>query len=378
MRVLHVYRTYFPDTQGGLEEAIRQICRSTMPHGVRNTVFTLSDRPRPAEIVFPEARVVRVRKAFEIASCGFATPAGVARFRREAQTHDLIHYHFPWPFADMLHLGCRTRTPAIATYHSDVVRQRVLGAFYRPLMNRFLSGLHRIVATSPQYARTSEVLAPLADKVSVIPLTIDPSSYPPPDPTRVQRWRERLGEPYFAFVGVLRYYKGLDWLLEAAAGLPVAIAIAGQGPEGERLRRVAQMRGLSNVHFLGHINDADKMALLSGARAVVFPSHLRSEAFGVTLLEGAMLSKALISCEIGTGTSHVNVDRETGIVVAPADADALRGAMRQLAADAARSIRLGAGARARFERRFAAAATGTSYVEVYRAAAMATSVRVAA
>ena len=165
MRVLHVYRTYFPDTQGGLEEAIRQICRSTAPHGVRNTVFTLSDRPRPAEIAFAEARVVRVRKAFEIASCGFATPAGIARFRREAQAHDLVHYHFPWPFADLLHLGCRARPRAVATYHSDIVRQRALGAIYRPLMDRFLAGLQCVVATSPQYARTSHVLARLGDKV---------------------------------------------------------------------------------------------------------------------------------------------------------------------------------------------------------------------
>ena len=41
MRILHVYRTYFPDTQGGLEEAIRQICRATAPHGVRNTAAGL-------------------------------------------------------------------------------------------------------------------------------------------------------------------------------------------------------------------------------------------------------------------------------------------------------------------------------------------------
>ena len=305
----------------------------------------------------------RERKAFEIASCGFATPAGVARFGREAQAHDLVHYHFPWPFADMLHVGCRVRAPAVATYHSDVVRQRVLGAVYRPLMNRFLGGLRRIVATSPQYARTSEVLAPLAHKVSVIPLTIDPASHARPDPARMLQWRERLGEPYFAFVGVLRYYKGLDWLIDAARRTGLVVAIAGEGPDGDRVRRLAT--GLGNVRFLGRIDDAEKIALLAAARGVVFPSHLRSEAFGMTLLEGAMSARPLVSCEIGTGTSFVNVDGLTGFVVPPEDAAALARAMAALADDAAFADRLGQQARQRFHDVFCSREVGRAYASLY-------------
>ena len=47
MKVLHVYRTYFPDSQGGLEEAIRQICLNTQSEGVESRVFFLSKNPRP-------------------------------------------------------------------------------------------------------------------------------------------------------------------------------------------------------------------------------------------------------------------------------------------------------------------------------------------
>ena len=36
LKVLHVYRTYFPDTQGGLEEVIRQICLNTRAEGVES------------------------------------------------------------------------------------------------------------------------------------------------------------------------------------------------------------------------------------------------------------------------------------------------------------------------------------------------------
>ena len=69
------------------------------------------------------------------------------------------------------------------------------------------------------------------------------------------------------------------------------------------------------VAVLGALDDADKVALLTLCYAVAFPSHLRSEAFGISLLEGAMYGKPMISSEIGTGTSYINIDGETGLVV---------------------------------------------------------------
>lgn len=365
MRVLHVYRTYFPDTQGGLEEAIRQICQATAQLGVRNTVFTVSSQPEPAIIERDEATVVRARKSFEIASCGFSTPAGVRAFARLAADHDLVHYHLPWPFADMLHVGLRIDRPSLATYHSDVVRQRVLGALYQPLMRRFLGSLHALVATSPDYVRTSPVLAPLANRITVIPNTLDPTTYPVVDSATVDAWRTRIGDPFFLFVGVLRYYKGLDYLLEAAQQVPYPIVVAGEGPEGERLRRMAAATSLKNVQFLGHVSDAVKVALIRASRGIVFPSHLRSEAFGMTLLEGAAFGKPLISCAIGTGTSYVNEHRTTGLVVPARDASALVAAMHELATDPAHASRLGLAAQARFERLFSARAVGEAYRLLY-------------
>jgi len=88
--------------------------------------------------------------------------------------------------------------------------------------------------------------------------------------------------------------------------------------------------GLSNIHFLGFLPDEDKVALLTLCYAVLFPSHLRSEAFGISLLEGAMYGKPLISSEIGTGTSFINIANETGFVVPPSDPLALRQAMQTL------------------------------------------------
>jgi O-antigen biosynthesis rhamnosyltransferase len=200
----------------------------------------------------------------------------------------------------------------------------------------------------------------------VIPIGISESSYPRADEDDVARAQARYGSDFFLFVGVLRYYKGLHVLLEAMQNAPFKVVIVGSGPTEGELKAQARRLGLDNVVFAGQVDDREKMALFRLARAVVFPSHLRSEAFGVTLLEGAMSGRALISTEVGTGTSHVNVDGETGLVVAPGSPAALREALDRLWAQPELAAALGARARARYEQRFTGELMGQRYVDLYR------------
>src|SRR5665811_1006396 len=124
---MHVYRTYFPDPPGGLQEAIRQIALSTSAQGVDNTIFTLSPQPAPTILMRPEARVVRSRSWIAPASCDIGGVAAFKAFAHLAHEADVLHYLFPWPFSDVLHTLTRPATPAVLTYISDVVRQRWLG-----------------------------------------------------------------------------------------------------------------------------------------------------------------------------------------------------------------------------------------------------------
>jgi rhamnosyl/mannosyltransferase len=114
------------------------------------------------------------------------------------------------------------------------------------------------------------------------------------------------------------------------------------------------------------VDDLDKVALLELCYAVAFPSHLRSEAFGISLLEGAMFGKPMISSEIGTGTTYINVDRETGLVVSPSDPVALRAAMRTLWDDPAMAGAMGQRAEARYRELFTSERMAASYAELYR------------
>ncbi len=144
------------------------------------------------------------------------------------------------------------------------------------------------------------------------------------------------------------------------------MVIAGSGPEGASLQALAARESSDNVVFAGQVSDAEKVALLKGCRALVLPSHLRSEAYGMVLVEAAMFGRPLISCEIGTGTSYVNAHEESGFVVEPESPAALALAMKTLLTDDALSARMGEGARNRYERLFSGPALGRAYADLFR------------
>jgi O-antigen biosynthesis rhamnosyltransferase len=365
LRVLHFYKTSFPDTMGGIEQFINQISRGCVKSGFEIDVLSLSDHKDLRTIEIDGYSVHRVRLDFQIASTSFSICA-FWRFFQLAKQADIIHYHYPWPFMDMVHFVTRVCKPTVVTYHSDIIRQVGLLKIYGPLKNKFLSSVSSIVATSPNYMASSAVLEKYSDKVKQITYGLDKAAYPQPDDDRLAFWRARVSDKFFLFIGVLRYYKGLHILLEAADGSNYPIVIVGAGPIEQELHEQALKLGLRNIHFLGYQTDEDKVALLILSYAVIFPSHLRSEAFGISLLEGAMYGKPLISSEIGTGTTYINVSDETGLVVPPSDPDALRQAMIYLWEHPEQAAEMGKRAEKRYWQLFTSEQMVQSYIKLYR------------
>lgn len=369
MKVLNVYRTYYPDPPGGLQEAIRQICLSTTALNVENTIYSLSPKPIPNRINYPEASVVRTRSWITPASCDIGGIASLVSFRQLSNQSDLNHYFFPWPFADVLHATINSQKPTIMTYISDVVRQRVLGSIYAPLMWKTLRKMDLIVANCPAYIETSPVLShpSIRNKVKIIPLGINESTYfTLGDDSILNKLGITPTEPYFLFLGVLRYYKGLHTLINAAKSVDAKIIIAGSGPKFLSLMKQATELGLNNVFFTGQVSDSEKTSLIKNCVALILPSHLRSEAYGMVLVEAAMMSKPMISCEIGTGTSYINLHEKTGLVVEPENVSQMANAMRTLLSDASLTLKMSMNARLRYEENFSGEALGKAYSDAYK------------
>ena len=365
INILHVYKTSMPFSFGGVESFIDTLCKADSKLGVKNTVLTLHPKPQKQPIEMGGYTVHQAKQNLFLASTGFSVSA-FSKFRRLSNDADIIHYHFPNPFGDMLHLACRPKKPSIVTYHSDIIKQKHLLHVYSLLKQRFLSSVDQIVATSPNYFASSDVLQLYADKVSVIPIGIDPKAYETVDSERLNYWRSRLAKPFFLFVGVMRYYKGLHIALEAIAGTEIQIAIAGINGIEKDLKAQAAALQLKNIDFLGFVSDGDKLALLDLCYGFIFPSHLRSEAFGISLLEAAIVGKPMISCEIGTGTTFVNTANETGLVITPESPRELREAMQFLLDNPKVAVTMGKNAKKRSLELFTADQQAKSYFDLYQ------------
>ena len=365
MRVLHVFKTFAPDTYGGIEQVVKILASHTQALGIENRVVVLT-AGRPREDIEPAGFAVRrYKQDLYLASTGFSLSM-FSHFSREAAWADIMHMHFPWPFADMCYLTSRVSKPSVLSYHSDVVNQPFLNKFYAPLRNQFFSKMAVICAASPAILQSSPVLQKFRAKTQLITYGIEHFPQLAEEDFTVQAWRQRFGARFFLFLGSLRYYKGLHVLLEALRGRDYPTVIVGQGQEREALRLQAKALDLKNVNFIDEVNETEKRSLMRAAYGFVFPSHLPSEAFGIVLIEAAQQGLPMISCEIGTGTSYVNQDKQTGLVVAPSDPVAFRGAMDVFWESPELTQRWSEGALKRYLENFQAQTMAERYVETYK------------
>jgi rhamnosyl/mannosyltransferase len=177
--------------------------------------------------------------------------------------------------------------------------------------------------------------------------------------------RARYGSPLALFVGRLVPYKGVDVLIDAVAGLPLTTLVVGEGPERAALEARAAARS-ARVAFAGEVDNETLAALYTACDLFVLPSVTRAEAFGMVQLEAMASGKPVISTNLQSGVPWVNRHGETGLVVEPGDAAALRDAIVRLMNDAELRGTLGQAASARVLREFTVSQMVTRTVSLYR------------
>jgi len=357
VRIVHVYKDYFP-VLGGIENHVRVLAegQAAAGHGVGVVVCALGRRTR--RTVEAGVSVVRAARWGTLRSMPLS-PAYGAALRGVAA--DVIHVHSPFPLGEQAALRRVPGTPVVVTHHSDVVKQKLLLRFYAPLYRRFLDRVSRVIVTSAAYARTSPWLAPHGAKCRVVPLGIDAHAFAP-GPAGEAAQTDLL------FAGKLRYYKGLDDLLQALERLEgVRLAVVGGGRMRQRLEALAAAPALAGrVRFLGEVPDAALPLLYRSAKVFVLPANCRAEAFGTVLLEAMASGLPCITTELGTGTSWVVQDGVSGRVVPPRDPDALARAVRELLDDPAKCRRMGDAGRARVLETFTTDRMAAGVEAVYR------------
>jgi len=164
----------------------------------------------------------------------------------------------------------------------------------------------------------------------------------PASPPKRRDARRQLGLERFTLLSLGRLVpvKGLEDVVTALAGRhDVELVLAGEGPERDRLARLASIHN-TRVRFVGVVSGARKEALLAGADALVAPSVRlrsgRSEGVPTALLEAMLWGLPVVASDVG-GISEVVEHERSGLLVEPQRPDQLRAAVDRLTAD--RSLR---------------------------------------
>ena len=357
--MVHVGK-FYPPHPGGMESHVELIARLTAPE-VDVEVIVSHHEPETVREVVGGIPVTRIGTKLTVASASFGP--GMARALRDADA-DVVHFHHPNPPAILSWLAARPRGRLIVTYHSDIVRQRVLGPLVSPLVHRLLGRADAIVASSPQYAASSPVLPRHAERVRVIPFGIDPADLAGGE-AEAEEVRRRFGPRIVFGAGRLVYYKGFEHLVRAMKRVDAHLLIAGDGPLREPLLQLARDEGVAErVTLLGRVPDL--RPYYRAADVFAFPSVARSEAFGIVQMEAMAYGVPVVNTALDTGVPFVSPHDLSGLTVPPADADALAGAITRILADPDLRARLGAGGRHRVTTELSASTMARRTLDLYR------------
>ncbi len=332
-QIAPLFETVPPRRYGGTERVVSWVTEALVAQGHDVTLFASGDSITSAKLypVVPQAR--RFVPNFEVNNAPYARMLEL--LARQAHEFDVLHFHIDFhPFALFSRLG----VPFLTTLHGRMDQewtQSIYGLF--PQANLVsISNAQRRPAPDLHWAGTvhhgmpADLLTPVAN-----------------------------GGDYLAFLGRISPEKGIETAIRIAARVGLTLKVAAKvGAEDQAYydQVVAPLLAGGSVEFIGEIDDSQKPAFLSGARALLFPIAW-PEPFGLVMIEAMACGCPTIAYAHGS-VPEVIEDGLTGFIVP--DEDAAVAAVGRLAQLDRRAIR------ARFEQRWSAARMADDYVAIYR------------
>ncbi len=323
MRVALVHSSFA--VRGGAERYLRDLARELTRRGHTVAVFARAsahaepaDHPAGSRI---SARIPLLRKAFTHLGDLF-DPTGL-RVREVAGFRpDVVHVH-NWQGVGILPVARLARAyPTCHTLHDYALgdpnctlanrgRGRLPDLLLRLRSAWLLRRLRRVTLLWPA-GRTREVLrshVPGVPDGQVVPLAVDLGPQP--------EWPAGRRDT-FLFLGALTQHKGIDVLLDAWGSGATAgeLLVAGDGPLRPLVEEAA--RRYPTVAYLGHVDQAGKVAALGRAGWLVFPSR-RPESFGLSCVEALSAGRPIIAA----AASRPSMASDTSLLTYPGTGSAV-------------------------------------------------------
>ena len=366
IRILEVNKLYYPHI-GGIERVIQDISENLRDRADIRVLVCRDGKGKTDIDTVNKVRVVRAGSLGAVSSVPISFPF-FPIFKEMSKKADIVHIHMPFPLADAAYLLSGFKGKLVLSWHCDIVRQKKMMLFYKPVMNALLKRADRILVATEGHIKGSAYIKPYKDKCVIIPYGIDCNSFHKAEKKPLlSKLLVNPSAKKILFIGRLVYYKGVDILLEAFAKTKgCELFIAGTGVLGQPMRERAKVLGIDKtVHFLGSPNDDDLKAALWDCDMFVLPSVANSEAFGIVQMEAMACGKPVINTNLPTGVPYVSLDGRNGFTVEPCDIDGLAKAIQKLADDDALRLKFGRNAEEDAKERFDMANVMEKVYEVF-------------
>lgn len=330
-----LWKTVPPEKYGGSELVVANIAQGLTNLGHNVTTFACAGSKVSGELV-----PVISKPMYDLVG-GFDF-TGIRQYEflsffslgKRIQDFDIVHNHMglhPIALAPFLSL------PFVTTLHSSAPPD------FPYLAKAFRE--YPFVSIS----ESQRTLAPTLNYVGTVYHGIDTQIFPP----RI----DGAGKG-FVFLGTLSRNKGIDTAVTSARALGVDLTIAGEIREEDRPFLEAEVFPYvdgEHIRFIGEVSHSEKVALLAGATALLFPSRW-NEAFGLVMVEALACGTPVIAFKNGA-VSEVLRHTETGFIVE--SEDQFREAMKS-AGELSRKV-----CRAEAEKRFDISIMATQYLNIY-------------
>lgn len=368
MRVLHAYKIFAPDSEGGVVRVIADLT-ATPRRDIESTVIVA--RPRgPGRSITVDGVPVHASTSLGTVMSMPISPAYLASFARRVRDADLVVHHAPFPLTDLGILATLPRRVAlIVHWHADIVGRSLLRRLLTPLIHAALRRADRIVVADEALVEASDFLKPYRDKCSVCRYGTDIgywSNLTEAEQVEVEALRRQ--DPRLVLgIGRLVSYKGFEFLIRALQYVDATAVLVGEGPLEGDLRALAASLGVADrVRFAGRQPRERLRVLLHAARMLAMPSISAAEGFGLVQLEAMAVGRPVINTSLSTAVPHVARDDREGLTVPPGGVEELAVAIARLLDEPGLAQRLGEAGAARVREAFQLARFQDDNHRVYR------------
>jgi rhamnosyl/mannosyltransferase len=370
MKIIQTSKAYYPFL-GGIETVVQQLAEGFVEHHqLESRVVVCNDGVPTHHDTRKGVSITYAGTLARLASLPIS-PSFPLHLLRE--TGDILHIHEPFLVGPLVYLtfswlAKKRFKRLVIWWHSDVIRQQALARIYTPLHRAILRAADAITVATPGHISTSTFLGDFTSKCHIIHYGVDPARFVVTHELqqRVAAIHQQYHKPIILFVGRLIYYKGAEYLVQAMHHLPDAhLIMVGNGPLKPELETLAR-EGHNNVTFLPPLQEQDLVAMYHACDVFVLPSVEHSEGFGIVQLEAMACGKPVITSDLPTGVTYVNVDSKTGLVVPRRQAQPLANAIQTLLENTELRQTLGAYARNRVEQAFTVEGMVKQTVNLYQ------------